>query len=294
MTARRTLTLGLGIFVIAGALLYVYSSGPQTYTTEGRVAEIRNQGHTLVVEHEDIPGYMPAMIMSLPVVDPSMTESLTEGDAIRFRLAVSSDRAQITAVHPVPDSAVARHPARTVTRIDPRASDRSSPLEKGDPVPADVELVDHTGRSFRLGTYRDQVLLLTFLYTRCPLPTYCPRMSRQFSALQSPLRERYGPQVQLLSISFDPAHDTPDVLREYGSRYTDRFDTWTFATGDTTNIQRATDLFGVYTRQDEEEITHNLTTALIDPAGRVHRLWRGNDWNTDDVLNAVEQVINGS
>jgi protein SCO1/2 len=258
------------------------------------VAGLKDSGQTLVVEHEAIPGYMPPMIMPLPVADSSMTAPLESGDAIQFRLAVSDDSASIIALRTLPDTAVARNPARAVTPME-GGTGSTQMLQRGDRLPADLTLTTQAGKPIQLGDYRGETLVLTFIYTRCPLPTYCPRMSKHFATLQPQLRERYGQKVQLLSISFDPAYDTPKVLREYASQYTSRLDTWTFATGDSTQTQRATELFGVFTKkEDSDEITHNLTTALIGPEGRVRRLWRGNDWTPEDVRQAVGHVVGSS
>ena len=282
---------GFLAFLLAAGALLLYLFGTQTYTVNGRVAGIQDSGRTLVVEHEKIPGYMPPMIMPLPVADSSMTTTLAPDDAIQFRMAVSDDSVSIIALRELPDTAVARHPARTTTPIRSADPGGAQLLQNGDRVPADLSLMNQAGAPIQIGDYRGQPLVLTFIYTRCPLPTYCPLMSKHFAALQPDLRERYGQNVQLLSISFDPAYDTPEVLQEYADRYTDRLDTWTFATGDSTQVQRATELFGVYTqREDRDDITHNLTTALIGPKGHVQRLWRGNDWAPEEVLQAVEQV----
>ncbi len=297
MSNNRFAVLGIGFaaFLFLGGALLLYLFGTQTYTGEGRVAGIKDDGHTLVVEHEKIPGYMPPMIMPLPVADTSMTASLETGDAIQFRLAVSDDNARIVGLQSLPDTAVARSPARTTTPIEREGTEGAQMLRTGDRVPADLALTSQAGEAVQFGNYRGRTLVLTFIYTRCPLPNYCPLMSKQFATLQPQLRERYGDDVQLLSISFDPAYDTPNVLRDYAARYTDRLDTWTFATGDSTQVQRATELFGVFTKTtDGDEITHNLTTALIGPEGRVQRLWRGNDWTPEDVRQAVGQVLEAS
>ena len=264
--------------------------GPETYVGEGRVAGIRNDT-SITIEHERIPGYMPPMIMPFTVPDPGVPDHLSAGDAVEFQLTVSDEESAITALRKLPDSAVARHPAKTTTMID--TTQTTSVLQAGDRVPPNLALVTQAGDSLRLGDYRGQTLALTFIYTRCPLPNYCPKMSEAFATLQPQLREQYGTDVQLLSISFDPAHDTPSVLRDYAARYTDRRDTWTFATGDTTTVQRATRLFGVHTEPgtgDRGELLHNLTTAVVKPDGRVHRLFRGSDWTPEDVLQAVERV----
>ena len=296
MDTNRLAVLGggfLAFFLASGALL-LYLFGTQTYTVDGRVAGLKDSGQTLVVEHEAIPGYMPPMIMPLPVADSSMTAPLESGDAIQFRLAVSDDSASIIALRTLPDTAVARNPARAVTPME-GGTGSTQMLQRGDRLPADLTLTTQAGKPIQLGDYRGETLVLTFIYTRCPLPTYCPRMSKHFATLQPQLRERYGQKVQLLSISFDPAYDTPKVLREYASQYTSRLDTWTFATGDSTQTQRVTELFGVFTKkEDSDEITHNLTTALIGPEGRVRRLWRGNDWTPEDVRQAVGHVVGSS
>lgn len=293
MPRRRVLLLGTGLvlFFVVSGLAFLLFFGTQTYTVKGRVAGIEDGGRTLFVEHEKIPGYMPAMTMPLPVADSSMTASLGSGDAIQFRMAVSGDSAWIAALRPIPDSAVARHPARTIRPMPGTQSGGSRRLQEGDRVPTDMTLTNQAGEPVRLGDFRGQVLVLTFIYTRCPLPNYCPRMSKQFATLQPKLREQFGTRVHLLSVSFDPAYDTPTVLRNYASKYTDRLDTWTFATGDSTEIGRITSHFGVFTKREDGQITHNLTTAVIGSDGTVRRLFRGNDWTPEDVLRAVRRVL---
>ena len=285
---RLLLIAGLGL--AAGA--YAFLLGPDTYVGRGRVAGLRDDS-TVTLKHERIPGYMPPMIMPFTVDDPQLLDGLTAGDAVEFELTVTDEAGRITALTQLPDTAVARNPAQTVTEIDRPSDNKASQLREGDEVPPDLSLISQAGDSLRTGDYRGQLLVLTFIYTRCPLPNYCPAMSNGFSALQPRLRDRYGDEAQLLSISFDPAHDTPSVLRDYAARYTDRLDTWTFATGDTSSVRRATHLFGVHTQpgNDEQgEFLHNLTTAVIGPDGTVHRLFRGSDWTPEDVLRAVDRA----
>jgi len=293
MPMRRTTVLGggLALFLVASVLVYLLFFWTRTYEGRGRVAGVQDGGKTLVVEHEKIPGYMPAMTMPLPVKDSARAASLSPRQAIQFRLAVSNDSAWIESFERLPDTAVARHPGRTVQPM-PAADGEGRPLlQEGDVVPGDLSLIAQDGTSIQLSDFRGQALVLTFIYTRCPLPTYCPRMSKQFAALQPTLRDRVGDRAHLLSISFDPDYDTPAVLRDYASRYTDRLDTWTFATGDSTEVQRITSRFGVFTKTAGDEITHNLVTAVVGPDGTVRRLFRGNDWQPDDVLPVVERAL---
>jgi protein SCO1/2 len=290
-TTLRVLLIG-SLVLAFGWVVIPPLFGPESYVGQGRVAGIQNDS-TITIEHERIRGYMPPMIMPFRVPPPGVPAHLAAGDAVEFQLTVSGDDAAITALRKLPDTAVARHPAQSTTVIDTARTAGPRPLQAGDRVPPDLSVVTQAGDSLRLGDYRGQALVLTFIYTRCPLPNYCPKMSEAFATLQPQLRDRYGDAVQLLSLSFDPAHDTPPVLRDYAARYTDRLDTWTFATGDTATVRRATRLFGVHTQPgdgDRGALVHNLTTAVIGPDGTVHRLFRGSDWTPDDVLQAVERA----
>ena len=278
---------GIVFFIATYALL-----PPSSYDVKGRVAGIDDGGRTLIVEHEEIPGYMSAMTMPLPA-DPSTTASLEPGDAIEFELVVSDDSTWIGSVESLPDTAVARHPAQTTQPMPASMSlgDGSQPLREGDQVPADLTLLDHTGTPIQMADFRGRAVILTFIYTSCPLPDYCPLMSKHFATLQPMLREKFGDQAHLLSISFDPDTDTPAVLRGYAASYTDRLDTWTFATGDTSQVNRATSLFQVYTKPEAGEITHNLVTAVIRPDGTVQRLFRGNEWTPEEIVRSLEKIL---
>jgi protein SCO1/2 len=291
MTTRTLRTLlWTGFFLALTTFAYTLFFDTQHYEVKGRVAGLRDDT-TLVVEHERIPGYMPPMTMPVPVKDPSLLDGLAPGDAIQFRLQVTEEVAQITRLQSITDSLVARHPAQSESMTTASGAKDVSILREGEMLPPDLTLTNQNSEPVRMGDFRGKVLVLTFIYTRCPLPTYCPRMSKQFATLQPKLRSTHGPKVHLLSISFDPEYDTPQILRDYAARYTDRLDTWTFATGDSTQIERATGLFGIYTEQADGQITHNLVTAVVGPDGTVRRLFRGNDWTPNDVTRAVEQAL---
>lgn len=295
MKRGLTLLIGtvLGLLLAVVGLIYAVYFGTQSYTVQGRVAGIEDGGRTLFVEHEDIPGYMPAMTMPLPVADPSLVKSLEANQAIEFQMRVSADSAWIAGLKTISDTAVARHPARTIRAMPGAQETGRKMLQEGEQVPSDLTLTNQDGDAIRFGDFRGQTLVLTFIYTRCPLPDYCPLMSKRFATLQPKLQAQFGNTVHLLSVSFDPEYDTPQVLREYAQKYTDELDTWTFATGDSTEIARITDRFGVFTKQDGGQITHNLRTVVIDPNGLVRRLFHGNKWMPEQVMTAVRQ-INGS
>ena len=289
-------SLALALLIIAGgALLMLRQRGPGGYEAQGRVAGFGDDPRRVIVEHEEIDGYMPAMTMPLTVKDPAALDGLEVGDAIGFRLHAGADSSWITGMERLPDTAVARHPAnRSGAAPTPRRADGRSEgaqmVREGAQMPGFTLSQDQNGEPVRLAGYEGQTLVLTFIYTRCPLPDYCPLMSKRFATLQDLIPATLDGQVELLSISFDPEHDTPQVLSDYAARYTGDLSNWTFATGTKKEVQRVTGLFGVLTQQEGGQITHNLTTALIGPQGRVREIWRGNDWTPRAVLEDVKRV----
>ena len=143
--------------------------------------------------------------------------------------------------------------------------------------------------------------MITFIYTRCPLPDYCPRMSRNFSEIHAAIMKDPSLQsgVHLLSISFDPQFDTPEVLRGYGSGYAGRssaepFSRWEFVTGSVEEVKKAADFFGVSYRPDSGQIVHSLRTALVAPGGKLVRIFRGNDWQPGEIVAELRTLFSTS
>ncbi len=286
---RRPLIIGLGAaLLIALALVIVPRSwlvGPQEFSVRGRVAGLSDDPGRIIVEHEEIPGYMPAMTMPINVRDTALVRELALGDAIAFDFHVEVDTTWAQNLRKISDDSVAAHPARGQLGVN--LPDQKPLLEKGDALPQ-VTLVDQDSTEFQPQRFEGDLLLLTFIYTSCPLPNYCPLMSKNFAAVDQGLSPSVRRQVHLLSISFDTRHDTPAVLREYAGRYTDSTERWTFAVGSPDAIGEITSRFGVfYTYQDVEDIQHNLVTALVDRRGRIEQIWRGNDWTPEEVIEAI-------
>ncbi len=273
------------LLLLAALLLWTGCRFSRTYEVRGRVVGFGDDPHTLFIQHEEIPGYMPAMTMPFRTPDTAAVARLSLGDPIAFTFHVTRDSAWITDIR--------RLPPGTRLNLDagPRPTLHGLPLlQEGDPFP-DATLLTQDSLQLRLSDLRGRALLLTFIYTRCPVPDFCPLMSRRFQQLQEPLKARFGDRTRLLTISFDPAYDTPSVLRRYAQQYTDDTRHWIFATGDTTTIRRLATQFGVHYEAAAGEIIHNLTTALVTPDGRIGRIWRGNRWTTDEVLAAVAEVL---
>lgn len=289
---RSILITGIGFLLLTGGFFVFLELGglERTVEVKGRVAGLSGGDQALFVEHDSIPGYRGAATSRFEAEDSVPLANISIGDAVQMQVAASLGSARITELTQLPDNAVPMNPA--ATEISTEGPAGSSPaVEVGEPVP-DVELVDQDGETVRLSDYRGQALVLTFIYTSCPLPDFCPLMSQQFAALQPMFKDAFGNRAQLLSISFDPENDTPEVLTDYAKKHTDDLSTWTFATGKTpAELEKAKEMFRITTMEKKGEIVHNLVTALIGPGGRLVWLWRGNDWTPEDIFEVAEQTF---
>lgn len=270
------------VFVLA--CFIVGCSDVRTFDTRGRVISLDAPAGYLVVDHEDIPGLMPAMTMRLRVPDQDLMRGVASGDAISFRLNLNDDSTWVDRISLLPPDAIDGRPSQPL--VNP-TSDVTTAMP-GDLVPPFV-LVDQTEARITQEELLGRPYLITFIYTRCPLPDYCPLMTQRFIALQRQLVEN-GDDTRLVSVSVDPEFDTPDVMAEYGARVGADFDRWTLATGSPDDISRVATIFGVFYSEGDGEINHNLSTALVGSDGRVRSVWRGNEWSPDEVIDAIRQV----
>jgi protein SCO1/2 len=251
------------------------------YELHGRVVAVDATNHELTVAHEDVPGLMKGMTMPFQVNQREywVFNNIAPGDTIHATLLLS-DHAELDDI--------------SFTKHSDTESDGTSSLhipEPGDEVP-DLELVNEDGKSIHLRQFRGKPLLLTFIYTRCPFPDFCPRMSHNFAEVLKDLREdpKVFDQAQLLSISIDPENDRPAVLREYGKRYVEQVDPgfkhWEFASGTREQVRKAADFFGLAYNQKDGQIVHGLRTVLIGSDGRVLKIYTGSDWKPGEVAAA--------
>jgi protein SCO1 len=234
------------------------------------------------IRHDAITGYMPAMDMDFEVRDGT-GDALDPGDRVRFALRIGSARSWIE------DIAITGHgEAPTGARAATTSVVR---LHEGDAVPP-LTLVDQDGAPVSADDFEDRLTVLTFIFTRCPVPDYCPLVSRRFVQIQSALAaDRLLPQdVQLLSITIDPGFDTPPVLKAYAQALGADPVRWRFAGGDPTEVQRVARAFSVYVERNGALLDHTLATALVDRSGHVVTIWRGNSWKVAEVVDAVRRA----
>lgn len=255
------------------------------YDLKGKVVLVEKEKRLVTIAHEDVPGLMPAMTMPFTVPSQADLDFLAPDDQVSATLVVDGSQSWLENLF--------------VSRISgaPTADAASMPAEAkpGDEVP-NTTLRNQDGKEIRLHNYRGKALLLTFIYTRCPLPEYCTLMSNNFAQIDRQLQQ--NPEVyartHLLSVSIDPKYDTPQVLRSYGAAHTERYENetfahWEFASGD--QVKDLAQFFGLRYFDEKDQIIHGLKTVIIKPDGTVAKVYTGNDWKPEDVANELKRVL---
>lgn len=252
------------------------------YELKGQILGIDGSRDEVLIKHGDIPGFMPAMTMPYKVADASLLAHKEPGDLITATLVVSDLEAHL--------SALTRTGHAALDSSEAAANPAFRMLREGEPVPED-RLIDETGAPRPLTSLRGHRVALTFMYTRCPLPEFCPLMDRNFAALQNTIEESPDlSDVRLVSITLDPGFDTPAVLQRHARTLHADPALWHFLTGDPETLRGFASRFGVIAEQAEGAglITHNLATAVIDPAGRLAKIRSGNHWTPAELVADLE------
>lgn len=274
-------------------LLLATCSGSQArqYQLKGQVLAIGASsalpGRTeLTVRHEDIPGFMPAMTMGYFVKAGESAQGIGPGDLITATLVVNGGDVYVQELRKTGHAALPAN-AKPVRIMDVMAA--------GDPVPEDA-LVDQSGATRHLSDWRGQTLAVTFVYTRCPVADFCPLMDRHFADLQRAILADGGlrEKVHLVSITFDPAHDTPAVITAHAKERGADPRVWSYLTGAPAAIDHLTSRFGVSAIDEHDSadsITHNLRTAVIDAQGRLVTIYNGNEWTVDGLLHDLRAQV---
>jgi protein SCO1/2 len=285
MTTTRISLLLLGVMAATVAVARglgrdVAPAGP-VYTVTGTVTASPVEGRVMV-SHDDIPGYMPAMTMPFTLAADQAHPPLAPGHTVRFQLLVGSGspRAQ--------GFIVTGHDAAVVAALAaPASTPTASRLRTGDPLPP-FALVDQRGEPFTLERLRGRRTAVTFIFTRCPVPEFCPLMVQRFLEIERALtRDRGLADVRLVAITLDPRNDTPEVLAAYATAKGVDQARWRLLTGSAGEVAGLTKAFAVHVEKNGVLLDHTLATAVIDAEGRVVEIWRGNRWTAADVVSAL-------
>jgi protein SCO1 len=260
----------------------------KVYKLRGKVVSSDLSRGEVTLDHQAIPGFMEAMTMPYKLKDPNIASELHPGDMLTADVLVSQDSSAEVLLDHIVIVAQAKADYKPAVQYHVPA--------QGDVVP-DFKLRNQDGRLIHLNQFRGKNLLVTFIYTRCPLPNFCPLVTRNFAVIEKQLagnRELHG-KTHLLCVSFDPEHDTPERLRAYGAAYIgsdarDAFADWDFAVAEQAVLTEMAKFFNVgITNEADQTITHTLSTTLIGPDGKVIHFYPGNDWTPEQVIHDVKQ-----
>ena len=259
----------------------------QRYQVRGKVVYVDKRGGMVTLAHEAIQGYMGAMTMGFVLKDQWAFDVLKPGQSVQATLVVEGDNAWLEGIVISEDA----KPGATAS-LPPNAPQPPAP---GTEVP-DFRLINQDGKPIHLHQYRGKALLLTFIYTRCPIPGYCPLMSRNFAKILDGLRNdsSLASSAHLLSISIDPDYDKPAVVRTYAREYTSKsmpFERWEFATGSPEQVRKVANFFGLSYWDERGQIVHSLVTVLIGADGKVRKVYRGNQWQPSEVLSDLRNLV---
>jgi protein SCO1/2 len=226
--------------------------------------------------------------MTMPFIarDPKEIADLKTGDAISFRMTVTQKDFWIDNVKKIRREDVNVAEPKQTPSV---STERDARLKEGDEMPP-FSLTNQNGEPISLDIFRGQPFVLTFVFTRCPVPNFCPRMSNNFGELQTAIKTGSGrlARTRLLSITLDPDYDTPKVLSDYAAFDHADLQIWTFATGQQREIDALTHAFSVFRQTEGGTISHGLASALINSNGRVGKIWRGNAWTAAEVTEAIQ------
>jgi protein SCO1/2 len=288
-------------FLLSALILAVVSFIPschrantmtKRYPFTGRVVSIDTQAQSAIIDGDDIPGFMGAMAMPYKAKPPATLNHLLPGDSISAEVVVQPSKNEDAP----PDYWLEN--VKVIAHIDPSHASAANSTHMpvpGEEVP-DFAFTNQSGKHISLKQYRGNVLFVTFIYTRCPFPDFCPRMSSNFAEIYKQLGTNPAlAGAHLLSISFDPEHDAPKVLRDYGYAVAHThepalFSRWEFAAPKAKDLPSIADFFALTIKPDGGMITHNLSTAVISPDGKIVNWYHGSDWQPSDLIKDATQA----
>ena len=261
----------------------------QIFQVRGVVVELSPAEKSVRIQHEEIPGYMEAMTMPFDVKDTNELAGLNPGDTVTFRMLVTENDGWIDQIKKLDGP-------KPVNKLPPNSSIRIvrdvDPLNSGDALP-EYHLTNQLGQAVSLSQFRGQALAITFIFTRCPFPTFCPLMSNNYHAVQDALIKNPNAPTNwhLLTLTFDPEFDTPEKLKNYAAIYGCNPQHWSFLTGALIDVTALGEQFGLtFWRDAATGISHNLRTVIVDAQGRVQRIITENKWTADELVAEIEKA----
>ncbi|HTW68065.1 MAG TPA: SCO family protein [Bryobacteraceae bacterium] len=279
--------------VMASSMLVAITGGcggqEKHYTLQGQVLAKDEAAGKITVKHEDIPGLMPAMTMPYRVKDPFGMKEVQPGDAIVADLIAANGGKDYW----LQSIRITDESGRKTAKPHIRHA-----LKIGDPAP-EVPFTNQDGKQLHFSDFKGKSVLITFIYTRCPMPEFCPRLSSQFAKIHEDLVQTPADydKTHLLTLSFDSKYDTAPVLRKYGLAYLDDhpegFSHWDFASADPADMRQIADAFGLDYFEEDNQISHSMDIVLLTPEGKIAQYW-SNEWTTAELESSLRQQAKSS
>jgi protein SCO1/2 len=290
---RRTAAALVALFLLFVCVLITHAA-PQTYPVRGLLLKIDERTRTLLISCESIPGYMDAMVMPFNVRDTAVLDNLHTGSLIDFQLVVDGNNSYVEDIRQhhyesVEADPIAARRLKDLAAITDPENDVPE-IQVGSKVP-DFTLIDQLGRDVSLSELRGKVVALTFTYTHCVLPNFCFRIANNFRQLQGRFASDLGKDLVFMSITFDPAHDTPARMAEYGKTWSADPNSWHLLTGSPAVIDQLGREFGLSYWVDEGVIIHSLHTVLINPDGTVAANLEGNEFTATELGDLIQSIL---
>ena len=284
--------------LVAGFLLVVLAApsvaAPQRHDVSGLLLAVDPLHRTITVSCKEIPGYMEAMVMSFRVKDSALPDGLQPGVTVDFTLNVDKDDSFAEGLRVRPFESLELDPteARRLKLVENASSSKppsAEVLRTGDPVP-EFRLTDQNLAKVSLSQFRGKIVAMTFVYTRCPLPDYCVRLSNNFGVLQRRFKSRMGRDIVLLTVVIDPVHDQPAELNSYARTWKADSRRWHFLTGPVADIQRICRAFDVSFYPDEGLFVHSFHTVVISRGGRLAANLDGNNFTSQQLGDLIQSL----
>jgi len=282
--------------LVCSALLYLAvqsSVAAQQYPVTGMVLKVDRSRNTFTASIQEIRGFMPAMAMPFEVRQGKDLDGLIPGAAVEFTLVVDqkssyAERIRIVRYQSAEQDPLAASRLKLLTQIAGSAPRKV--LAIGETVP-DFRLTNQKRLPVQLSDLRGKVVAINFVYTSCALPNFCLRIANNFGVLQKRFKAQLGRDLVLLTVTFDPVHDTPEVLAQYASRWDANPASWHFLTGPVRDVQRVCHVFGVDFFPEEGLMNHSLHTAIIDRQGVVVANIEGNEFTAGQLGDLIAAVL---
>jgi len=283
----------LSMLAVALAVTCRPGMATQSYSGSGLVLQVNPQHNEVVVSMKEIPGFMEAMVMPLPVPQAKELRGINPGMLVDFTLVVAEATSYVENLRVHRFESYENDPqgaCRLAVIEKVFASNSKTALALGDHVP-DFTLTDQNGRPLSLSQFAGKVVAITFVYTRCPLPNFCFRLSNNFGQLQKRYAKQMGHDLILLTITLDPTTDGPDALARYATVWKANTNAWHFLTGSPADVRKVTSMFSVVSNSDEGTVTHSLHTVIIDRQGDVAANLEGNEFTGTQLGDLVEAEL---